>query len=1156
MSIRHFTSALLWIAATAFAPLTAQAAEPAAFADVTPQTTSHGFRAAAVYLNDAGQPFGARFIHQKSGFTLDLIQVQSVPQSFIWVNSFPVSDQGEPHTQEHLLLGKGNSGRAYSASLNMTLTEMNAFTMQWRTCYNFNTKAGLPVFYDEFKLQMEALLHPDYTDEEIRREVRNFGVSLNPITKQLRLEEKGSVYNEMISSMNNPGRVLLRQSAISEYGATHPLARNSGGEPSGIREMKPEDIRNFHRDHYYLANMGAVTSLPKGETLALELSHFDRILNQLEPVPSKLKPVSEADLPAPAPAAPGSIRIVDFPFQNDKQPSFIALAWPPNRKLSNQDRLLLELFVNSFAGDASTNLYRIFINSKTRTVDLGATGVFASLNDDAGSPLTVGFAGVPAANLTEARAKEARVAVLAELNRIAALPDGSPELTELNARISSRLTGVRRQLSKLINTPPGFGARGTGPTWMEHLYALNKEGGFRKSVTMQDDISAVEKLLAGSANLWRDRLRDWHITDTEPFGVVTHPSPALLKQLQQEQTDRVNAEVARLQAKYNVTDPQEAIKRYQAEYDGETDKLDALAQKANDRKFLSNPPMALDDSIEFENTKLAGGVPLVSSYFDNMSSVTTALDLRLDIIPEADLPLVSLLPALLTQTGVIDNGKPIPYEKMGELLRQEVLGVNAAFRTNLRTDRVELAVSGSGNNLAESKRAIEWMRLVLEHPDWRRENLPRLRDLVNQAVNGLRTTMQGSEESWVMNPVQGYWKQTNPLFLTTQSFLTRAWNADRLRWMLAELPDRPAVAEALAKIAGGGNDRAQLKKLAESMQPKLLGEDLSQLLADLPDASLAGDWRYICNQLRSDILAGPEKTLDRLNALRASLLNTGNARLWTVGKRANLAELRAPLQALAGALKDAHPVAAKYAAIRRIDARLKDHQGDNATPRFVGLFNPNLTGGVISTRTDSATWDSTGRDAQLDYLTARLFAGAGAHGLFTKTIGSGLAYSNGLRGSLKDGYSGYYAERTPEIPQTLHFVIDVVKKGARDPQLTEYAVALAFLDSYASGSYEDRAEAVAADLTDGLSADKVRRFRSGILALRKDPNLPAELFRRIDSVYGKLLPGYGPKAKDVPGVVNYIIGNDKQFSALDADVQAREDEHVYKLYPRDYWLVQ
>jgi hypothetical protein len=58
----------------------------------------------------------------------------------------------------------------------------------------------------------------------------------------------------------------------------------------------------------------------------------------------------------------------------------------------------------------------------------------------------------------------------------------------------------------------------------------------------------------------------------------------------------------------------------------------------------------------------------------------------------------------------------------------------------------------------------------------------------------------------------------------------------------------------------------------------------------------------------------------------------------------------------------------------------------------------------------------------------------------------------------------------------------------------------------------------------------------------------------VDAVYGKLLPGYGPKARNTPGAVYYIIGSDKQFAAMDADVQAREDEHVYKLYPRDYWL--
>jgi hypothetical protein len=84
----------------------APAAEQVSFSDVNQQTVSHGFRAVAVYMNDADQPFGARFSHEKTGFTLDLIQVQSVPQAFTWVNSFPVSERGEPHTQEHLLMGK------------------------------------------------------------------------------------------------------------------------------------------------------------------------------------------------------------------------------------------------------------------------------------------------------------------------------------------------------------------------------------------------------------------------------------------------------------------------------------------------------------------------------------------------------------------------------------------------------------------------------------------------------------------------------------------------------------------------------------------------------------------------------------------------------------------------------------------------------------------------------------------------------------------------------------------------------------------------------------------------------------------------------------------------------------------------------------------
>src|ERR1700730_12293731 len=96
-----------------------------------------GFRTESVYLNDSGKPIGARFIHRRSGFTLDVLQIESVPQGFTWVNSIPVGDQGEPHTQEHLLLAKGTTGRAFAGLDTMWLTTSSAFTMQWRTAYHF-----------------------------------------------------------------------------------------------------------------------------------------------------------------------------------------------------------------------------------------------------------------------------------------------------------------------------------------------------------------------------------------------------------------------------------------------------------------------------------------------------------------------------------------------------------------------------------------------------------------------------------------------------------------------------------------------------------------------------------------------------------------------------------------------------------------------------------------------------------------------------------------------------------------------------------------------------------------------------------------------------------------------------------------------------------
>ena len=81
----------------------------------------HRFETTAVYLDAADRPMGARFRHRPTGFELHLLQIESVPQAFTWVKTFATSDQGEPHTQEHLLLLRGLRGRTLATKASMSL---------------------------------------------------------------------------------------------------------------------------------------------------------------------------------------------------------------------------------------------------------------------------------------------------------------------------------------------------------------------------------------------------------------------------------------------------------------------------------------------------------------------------------------------------------------------------------------------------------------------------------------------------------------------------------------------------------------------------------------------------------------------------------------------------------------------------------------------------------------------------------------------------------------------------------------------------------------------------------------------------------------------------------------------------------------------------
>jgi hypothetical protein len=1144
-------------------------------AALEPGKAVHGFTATAVYLDGADQPMGARFVHGKTGFTLDYLRIESAPQGFLWVTTYPTSDKGEPHTQEHLLLGKGNRGRKLASFEAMALAESSAFTEQYRTCYDFHTVAGHDVFWPVFEDQLDAALSPDYTDEEIRREVRNFGVD-RADNGALRLEEKGTVYNEMVRTYEASDTVLFRTLGQMVYGAQHPLAYESGGYPDAIRTMTPDDIRRFHDATYHLANMGMVGAFPSSMSLASVLDHTAALLDKEAGRTGRV--LGEANLPTPAGAKPEAIEVVEYPYGDTTSPSPLALVWPATRNLDLTERTLLDLFLGAFGGDESTVLYKKLIDSKTRTIDLGASGVAAFASADQGEPVTVFVSGAAADKVDVATIGRVRGVVMAELARIAQLPDGDPELVAFDKGVSSRVIELRRRLAKFLDSPPGFGFRNTGSGWISQLHLLEKTSGFKKSVTLRPELAKIDQLLAGTANPWRDRLRAWGLFET-PYGAGARPSPALRARLDGERAQRIAAELLRLGQVYKTKDPAATLAKYQLDYDQATRPLEEAAKATVLPPLVDTPPMTLDDELAY-TTEPVAGVPAFRATIASMQSSRVSVAFRLDAVPEADLMYLALLPDLMSQVGVFEDGAAITSAQMRERLRKEILELSVSFTTSPRSNRAELVVSGAGNDAAETKLAIGWMARALFAPDWRLDNLPRLRDVVDQEVTALRQEMQGAEEGWVRDPHDAWWRQANPLHLHTSSFLTRAHDLHRLRWMLLDPSDPKITAEVtgflgelaaasalarkqLEQVVAVGAARpagpvkrwsaalAKLSPAARALAQKAL-DDLKALLPDLPDGSLAADWSYLCKQMAHDLAAGAPAALDKLRAVRTAIVAAGNARIVEVGSSAGLAAIAADVAALAGKLDKAPRAKPAYASHRPIADRLRDHDASATETRYVGLVDPGTSSGVFLNSASATALTDTAEDAILDYLASNTFTGHGAHSLFMKTWAAGLAYSNGVHPLVQQGQIEYYAERCPLLPQTLRFVIDQLKAAKIDANIARYAIATAF-DSRVAASYEQRADAMAGDIVDGVTPQVVKAFREKLRALASRGDLAQALAARMPKVYGAVMPGFGPAVGDG---VYFVIGPAKQLAAYEDYLHAAVGKatKLHRLYPRDFWI--
>lgn len=1179
-SLRTLGSAL-FIALAIFSPLLADSY----LESLQPDQVVHGFRTVNLYDNSSGQALGARFASEKYGFIIDLMQIQSVPQAFYWIKTPITSSKGEPHACEHLLLGKGNRGRYVAALEDMALANSTAYTGQTRTCYHFNTTAGEDTFYEIFEAKLQALLHPDFTDEEIRREVCHIGVVVDPQDGSLSLEEKGTVYTEMVSAFEKPWYYIYSAMNKLVFGEDHPLSNISGGDPDVMRSMVPEDLWKFHKATHHLANMGVICSVPDNISVETFLERTDKILARCQDYPdsSSLIGIGAYDFPPVSPAPVGTTVLATYPSDRLEDPGYFIYAWPTDLELDYKELFVLELFLQTFARGETSDLYDLFINSQTRKIDLGANSVRGDCDTDLGISIYFDLTGVDNINVNKTMVDSVRLMILTAIRRVHDLADNSDELREFNKRVKNRLIENRKRIENNLNRPPMFGFR-TGPAgnWLRLMKDIEDEKGFRKSLVFKDRFAFADSLLSQECNPWKVLIDHWRLLTVAPYCMGASPSPDILTKKNDAKQTRLVSYIEDFKRKYGVQDEQEAITKYKKKFDAKTADLEALASKDELPAFTDNPPMTLDDQLQYETITLPSGVPMVASTFENMSSSRVGLALRLDVVPESLLVYVPYLPSVLTDIGVVRDGEVIEYNEMQERLRQEVLDLGARFDFGFERGRIEIVLFGDGGNLEELNNVLGWLDAALYSPYLSADNLPRMVDLIDQSLLEYRNRTKAPEERWVSIPANAYRFQKDPLFLSTNCFFTQVHHYQRLKWLLTDPGDatqRKGLAAFIDALADEGRDknRDQLIALLSGYENAEVSGDLAALagltgvskktigeivrsfklsLADIPDGNLSSDWEYLCKETKADLMVRPEATVARIRAVLDLVRRSDNARMFMISSSSNREAVLKTIRHFVRRLDSSQPaVRQQYAEIDRVTWRLASREPGVRDPVYVGLVHEGTQNGVLLFSAKVAGEYDTSSASVLNCLSGKLYGGGGPHGLFMKTWAAGLAYSNGYGYNQATGRVSYYAERCPDVAETMRFVVDQLKNAEDDPGLTDYAVAQVFGFSHAPSRYEQRGQAMASDLTDGFTPEKVRAYRQKVLDMRHRDHLYEEVKARMEAAYGPVLIGYDAPLSESENGNFFIIGPKSQFESLEAYIEMTEEKQtVYRLYPRDFWL--
>ncbi|MBI5246896.1 MAG: insulinase family protein [Elusimicrobia bacterium] len=1107
------------------------------------------YRAKALYLDSAGAPKGARFLHPR-GAVVDVLFFDSVPQVSVSFAAPPDDERGAPHTLEHLLFGKGETGRRLKTLMPMRMGTDTAGTGSDETYYQFSSAAGPDEFYELLGLFIDALVRPDFTDEEIRREVAH-DVVLEE-NGALKLEEAGTVYTEMVSRMEQSGSVVWDQLGRMLYGPTHPLARNQGGEPEQIWKLAPSDIRAFHAAHYHLdGRMELLAALPMTWSASDFLARLDELIRRAEPG----APAGEAaPLPPFRPLAARAIRIDSYPSQDASTPQTATFGWPPVRLFSNEEKVRLDMALELLSGDLPF-LSGDYLDKVIHKTSPGAPSVGMSIGAQSlpASIVWAQISGLQASSVSTATLAGLRDAVMERIRWLHDLKPGAPNLIDLADKAKTRIRARRRASAQSMQGPPRLGERSTDDGWHRALDHLATEPGFAKHI---DETADLDRLLAdidAGANPWAAVFERAGLLEL-PYISAALPDHALQESQKLRKAERLKTKTKRLAAAYRTPEP-EALERFRVETASVTVALESRERGQARPSFLREPPLELD-RIDWNESRLTSGPPLVATRFDTpFTDVSIAFDLN--GIDARDRELLPILATAVRGVGVVTaTGEQLDGSKAYDRVAEEIQGAEVDVSVDANSDRAELVFTAHASSSAEIAEAVGWLGNYILRHDLSLQSREGLKAGAIASIQNKRGIFQEDEENWISYAAAAYLRQDRPMYMHSSSPFTTLRDVSRLRWRLEE-PSRAMFdvirsTAAIAIRAADAPDRAeaalQLQKIGGE-----IGETLRWEFAHLPDDSWRRDLKRIVVEYLDD-LGHSQDIINRLQAMTSRVLVRAGARVRVNGSPANVELAAKAADALLAPLplgKAARPPERDSLVLRRLRDRLPGLD----LPTHVALVNDSGKTGSISVASPAPNYRSLGREDLLDVLALGVLSGGSGHSLYMRTWNAGLAYGNGMSHWPSVGLANYYADKCPDPSQTLRFVAGVASSfKLDDPFYLESSLADAFNGYRAAQDFSSRGAALADDLRDGNRPEVVRAFKSALLRLAREPGTLDAVRARFQPALGRVLIGLPGGKVARPGASAFFVGPEELIKRHEDFLKERgEASRVIRLYPRDFW---